>query len=106
MPNFKEYNPQTKTTLINIGDQKPGRTAQVIFNKTSDCPSIKKMIPDCGCSAPINLSDRIVVNYTPGQLAEGVIASGQTRQEVQKGIVVKYDNGAEERIYFKATVSQ
>ncbi|MCE7039244.1 hypothetical protein [Dyadobacter sp. CY312] len=104
MQNFRDYNPATRTTTLNIGTRKSGVTVDVYFIKTPECPKITSMTADCGCSTPRDIGDSVLVKYTPGQLAEGVIASGQNSQNVQKGVLVEFENGTSEKIYFLAKI--
>jgi hypothetical protein len=95
VPGFKDYDPETKKTHKDLGTVRVNQTIAIFFEKSADCKPISGFNPDCGCTMPVNQTDRVMIQFTPLNIVD----------RTNKGVVVTYNDSTTERISFSAKVT-
>ena len=89
---------------INIGALRVGVKKEVIFKTLKEDLKIDSMKSSCKCSKPKYDKEKktLSVTFTPGTIPQHLMHKGA--YTTKKSISIRYKNGSEDIISFKATV--
>jgi len=86
---------------INLGIIKAGSPKKIIFKSLESIPTIKLILPYCGCTATKydEQTKELVITYSNSNIPDQV----QGAQSVTKRVDIQYEDGTTEILTIKAT---
>ena len=92
-------------TVIDLGNITTEKKQIITFQALEDI-DVKEMISSCGCSKPVFIKSKnqIIVTYTPGKIPMHLRHVGFYISI--KSVIVRYQDGTQDILKFKATINE
>ena len=97
-----------KETAISLGSLRAGEKKIFSFNSESVLENIKEIRPSCASCTQVlgydSENKELKVEFKAGEFPVHLSLEGRTYSDVNKGIIVYYQDGTVEKLYFSARI--